>query len=66
MSDQLGIPVDVPISELSRKKTLGASIELCAELAGYAWFQFFGNGSQYYGDASDRGRARAVRRISIR
>lgn len=32
---QLGIPTDVRPDEIARKHTLGAAIELCAELAGY-------------------------------
>ena len=35
MSGQLGIPVEVRAEEVARKKTLGAAIELCAELAGF-------------------------------
>lgn len=34
--DQLGLPVEVRADEVARKQTLGAAIELCAELAGYA------------------------------
>lgn len=34
--NQVALPVKVPTQELARKKTLGAAIELCAELAGYA------------------------------
>lgn len=33
---QLGLPVEVEPKEIERKRTLGAAIELCAELAGYA------------------------------
>ena len=32
---QAALPVAVNFDELSRKKTLGSSLELCAELAGY-------------------------------
>lgn len=35
MPDQLGLPVVVNPDEVSRKQSLGASIELCAELGGY-------------------------------
>lgn len=35
MTHQLEIPVAVPLDELSRKRSLGASIELCAELGGH-------------------------------
>lgn len=35
MSSQLAIPVPVPLDEVSRKRSLGQSIELCAELAGF-------------------------------
>lgn len=31
---QLAIPTEVPVSELIRKKSLGAAFDLCAELAG--------------------------------
>lgn len=34
--NQLAIPVKVRSEEVERKKSLGAAIELCAELAGYA------------------------------
>lgn len=33
---QLAIPVPVPLDAVARKQTLGASLELCAELAGFA------------------------------
>lgn len=33
--------------------------------ADYAWFQLFSNGYQYWFGVSDRGRARAVRRVPI-
>lgn len=33
--NQVALPVRVPIEELQRKKSLGAAIELCAELAGF-------------------------------
>lgn len=36
MPDQLALPVAVNPEEISRKQTLGAAIELCAELAGYS------------------------------
>ena len=32
---QLAIPVDIRPEDISRKKTLGHAIELCAELAGF-------------------------------
>lgn len=35
MSDQLGLPVPVPLDAIERKKTLGHAMELCAELAGF-------------------------------
>jgi hypothetical protein len=35
MSAQLSLPVPVRVDEVARKKSLGASIELCAELAGF-------------------------------
>lgn len=35
MPEQMGIPVAVNPDEVARKQSLGASIELCAELAGY-------------------------------
>jgi hypothetical protein len=37
-----------------------------AAVAGNAWFQTFGTGLQDWDVVSDRGRARAVRRIPIR
>lgn len=33
--NQLALPADVKPEEVERKKTLGASIELCAELGGF-------------------------------
>lgn len=36
MSNQIGIPVVVSVDEIARKKSLGDSIELCLELAGYS------------------------------
>lgn len=33
---QLGLPVEVRPEEVERKRTLGAAIELCAELSGYS------------------------------
>lgn len=36
MPSQLAIPVTIRPEEIARKNTLGAAIELCAELAGYA------------------------------
>ena len=36
-----------------------------ADGAGYAWFQYFSNGFQYYFNKSASGRARAVRRLKI-
>lgn len=35
MPDQLSLPITVPLDEVCRKKSLGAAIELCAELQGY-------------------------------
>lgn len=35
MSNQIGLPVAVPIDAVERKKTLGSALELCAELAGF-------------------------------
>ena len=35
MSNQIALPVEVPIDEVMRKKSLGASIELCANLQGF-------------------------------
>jgi hypothetical protein len=35
VATQIGLPVPVNVDELSRKKTLGAAMELCANLAGY-------------------------------
>ena len=37
MSDgaQMGLPVEVPVGEVKRKKDFAQSISLCAELAGY-------------------------------
>lgn len=32
---QLALPVSVSVGEIARKRSLGASIELCAEVAGY-------------------------------
>lgn len=34
--NQLSIPVEACLSEVMRKQTLGAAIELCADLGGYA------------------------------
>ena len=34
--EQLGLPTDVSPQEIARKQSLGAAIELCAEVAGYA------------------------------
>ncbi|SFB74490.1 hypothetical protein SAMN05216344_102197 [Polaromonas sp. OV174] len=36
MTTQLGIPIQPRPEEVSRKQTLGAAIELCADLAGFA------------------------------
>jgi len=36
MSGQMGLPVDVRVEEVARKKSLGAAIELCAEVAGFS------------------------------
>lgn len=36
MTTQYGLPVAVPPEEVARKQTLGAALELCAELAGFA------------------------------
>lgn len=33
--EQYGIPVEIRPEEITRKKSLGAAIELCAEAAGY-------------------------------
>lgn len=33
---QLGLPTEVRPEEIERKRTLGAAIELCAEISGYA------------------------------
>lgn len=33
---QIAIPIEVRPDEIARKQSLGSSIELCAELAGYA------------------------------
>jgi hypothetical protein len=35
VATQIGLPVPVNLDELARKKTLGAALELCANLAGY-------------------------------
>lgn len=35
MSDQLALPVDVPMPELLRKKSLGQALLMCMELAGF-------------------------------
>ena len=35
MSNQIGLPVAVNPDEIARKQSLGAALELCAELAGY-------------------------------
>ena len=35
ISQQISLPIEVRPEELARKRTLGAAIELCAELAGY-------------------------------
>ena len=34
-TSQIALPVDVRPDEIARKQTLGAAIQLCAELAGY-------------------------------
>jgi transcriptional regulator with XRE-family HTH domain len=34
MSNQLSLPVPVPVDEVARKRSLGDAIDLCAELAG--------------------------------
>lgn len=36
MPSQISLPVEVRPEEIARKQTLGAAIELCAELAGFA------------------------------
>lgn len=36
MAEQLKLPVTVRPEEIARKQTLGAALELCAELAGFA------------------------------
>lgn len=36
MNQQISIPIDVRPEEVMRKQSLGAAIELCAELGGYA------------------------------
>lgn len=36
MTNQISLPVEVNPVELNRKQSLGAAIELCAELAGYS------------------------------
>lgn len=36
MIKQIALPVEVRADELARKRTLGAAIEYCAELAGFA------------------------------
>lgn len=36
MSTQISLPVATDLDAITRKKTLGAAIELCAELGGYA------------------------------
>lgn len=36
MTQQISLPVEVSVSEIARKQTLGAAMELCAELAGYS------------------------------
>ena len=33
--NQLGFPTEISVQELSRKKTLGSAISLCAEAAGF-------------------------------
>ena len=35
MNNQLALPVSVSADQIARKKTLGAAIELCAEVAGF-------------------------------
>jgi plasmid maintenance system antidote protein VapI len=35
MSDQLSIPIPLNVEEVMRKKSLGAAIELCANVGGY-------------------------------
>lgn len=35
MSDQIAIPVDVPLPEIERKKSLGQALVMCMELAGF-------------------------------
>lgn len=35
MSEQLALPVEVPLAELQRKKSLGLAIAMCMELAGF-------------------------------
>ena len=47
------------------KPTWYWSNEQHAASSGYAWYQYFCNGSQDYYDASIKLRARAVRRVSI-
>lgn len=36
MTTQISLPVAIDLDAITRKKTLGAAIELCAELGGYA------------------------------
>lgn len=36
MTTQISLPVVIDLDAITRKKTLGAAIELCAELGGYA------------------------------
>lgn len=36
MSTQVSLPVDFDIAAITRKRTLGAAIEFCAELGGFA------------------------------
>lgn len=47
------------------KPTWYWSNEQHAANSGYAWYQLFDGGSQYYGYASSELRARAVRRVPI-
>ena len=41
------------------------SCEQHAAYSAYAWYQYFGDGYQYYGSTSSKLRARAVRRLTI-
>jgi hypothetical protein len=50
----------------AREKDWYWSCEQHAELGVYAWYQYFGHGSQHYGLKSHEFRARAVRRLVIR